>query len=62
MKKALDYLESHKIIIDGVDMIPLSEAYKAVELSIDSQVASTLELLQIQLSGLDSIINIEESN
>ena len=54
MQKALDYLEKHKVFIDtlGTDMIPLSEAYKAVEMSIDQQLQETLTLLQQQLGGL----------
>ena len=54
MQKALDHLEKHKVFIDtlGIDMIPLSEAYKAVEKSIDSQLQETISLLQEQLGGL----------
>ena len=54
MQRALDHLEKHKVFIDtlGIDMIPLSEAYKAVEKSIDSQLAEVMETLQAQLGGL----------
>jgi hypothetical protein len=54
MQRALDHLEKHKVFIDtlGIDMIPLSEAYKAVEKSIDSQLAEVMETLQSQLGGL----------
>jgi hypothetical protein len=54
MQAALDHLEKHKVFIDtlGIDMIPLSEAYKAVEKSIDSQLAEVMETLQAQLGGL----------
>ena len=54
MQKALDHLEKHKIFIDALhtDMVPLSEAYKAVELSVDSQLAEVMETLQAQLGGL----------
>jgi hypothetical protein len=54
MQKALDHLEKHKVFIEalGTDMIPLSEAYKAVEKSIDSQLAEVMETLQAQLGGL----------
>ncbi len=54
MQAALDHLEKHKVFIDtlGIDMIPLSEAYKAVEKSIDSQLAEVMETLQTQLGGL----------
>jgi hypothetical protein len=33
-------------------MIPLPEAYRAVELSIDNQLQETISLLQEQLGGL----------
>lgn len=54
MQKAIDHLEKHKIFIDALhtDMIPLSEAYRAVELSIDSQLAEVMDTLQTQLGGL----------
>jgi hypothetical protein len=43
-------------------MIPLSEAYKAVELSIDEQLQDTLSLLQEQLGGLTEELEIPEEN
>lgn len=54
MQKALDHLEKHKVFIDtlGIDMIPLSEAYKAVEKSIDSQLAEVMETLETSMGGL----------
>tara|TARA_R110000868_G_scaffold1452_3_gene11388 strand:- start:1411 stop:1608 length:198 start_codon:yes stop_codon:yes gene_type:complete len=64
MQKALDHLEKHKVFIEtlGTDMIPLSEAYKAVELSIDEQIQDTLSLLQEQLGGLTGDLQNEEEN
>jgi len=64
MQKALDHLEKHKVFIEtlGTDMIPLSEAYKAVELSIDEQLQDTLSLLQEQLGGLTEELEIPEDN
>jgi hypothetical protein len=64
MQKALDHLEKHKVFIEalGTDMIPLSEAYKAVELSIDQQLQDTLSLLQEQLGGLTEELEIPEEN
>jgi hypothetical protein len=64
MQKALDHLEKHKVFIDtlGIDMIPLSEAYKAVEMSIDDQLQETLSLLQEQLGGLTQDLEIQEEN
>ena len=64
MQKALEHLEKHKVFIEtlGTDMIPLSEAYKAVELSIDEQLQDTLSLLQEQLGGLTEELEIPEEN
>jgi hypothetical protein len=64
MQKALDHLEKHKVFIEalGTDMIPLSEAYKAVELSIDQQLQDTLSLLQEQLGGLTEELETPEEN
>jgi hypothetical protein len=64
MQKALDHLEKHKVFIDNLntDMIPLSEAYKAVEMSIDQQVQDTLTLLQEQLGGLTGDLQTTEEN
>jgi hypothetical protein len=64
MQEALDHLEKHKVFIDtlGTDMIPLSEAYKAVELSMNQQLEDTLSLLQQQLGGLVGDLDIEEND
>jgi hypothetical protein len=64
MQKALDHLEKHKVFVDalGTDMIPLSEAYRAVEMSIDQQVQDTLNLLQEQLGGLTGELQTPEEN
>ena len=64
MQAALDHLEKHKVFIDtlGIDMIPLSEAYKAVEKSIDQQVQDTLKLLQEELGGLTGDLQTPEYN
>lgn len=64
MQKALDHLEKHKVFVDTLetDMIPLSEAYKAVELSIDQQLQDTINLLQEQLGGLAGDLQTSEDN
>ena len=64
MQEALDHLEKHKIFIDtlGTDMIPLSEAYKAVELSMNQQLQDTLTLLQEQLGGIVGDLEIPEED
>lgn len=64
MQEALDHLEKHKVFIDtlGTDMIPLSEAYKAVELSMNQQLQDTLVLLQDQLGGILGDLEIPEED
>jgi len=64
MQKALDHLEEHKVFIDtlGTHMIPLSEAYRAVEMSIDEQLQDTLLLLQEQLGGLTTDLQTPEED
>ena len=54
MQAALDYLEKNKIFIEDLkaDMIPLTVAYKAIEMAIDNQIAEAMEALQTQLGGL----------
>ena len=64
MQEALNYLEKHKVFIDslGTEMVPLSEAYKAVEISIDQQIQDTLSTLQQQLGGLVGDLEIPEED
>ena len=64
MQEALDHLEKHKVFIDtlGTDMIPLSEAYRAVELSTNQQLQDTLKQIQEQLGGLVGDLEISEEN
>lgn len=64
MQKALDHIEEHKVYIEALNtfMIPASEAYRAVELSIDSQLQETISLLQEQLGGLVDELQITEDN
>ena len=54
MQAALDYIEKNKIFIEDLktDMIPLTVAYKAIEMAIDNQIAEAMEALQSQLGGL----------
>jgi hypothetical protein len=54
MQAALDYLEKNKIFMEDLktDMIPLTVAYKAIEMAIDNQIAEAMEALQVQLGGL----------
>ena len=54
MQAALDYIEKNKVFIEDLrtEMIPVSIAYKAIEIAIDNQIADVMEALQSQLGGL----------
>jgi uncharacterized protein YoxC len=62
MQNAIDHLEKNKVFIDTLqmDMIPLSEAYRALEMAIDNQIAEVMETLQGQIGGL--VHQIEDLN
>ena len=59
MQIALDHLEKHKVFIDtlGIDMIPLSEAYKAIQLSVDQQLTDVTAVLEDSLGKLGIYLN-----
>jgi hypothetical protein len=59
MQQALDHLEKHKVYIEalGTDMIPLSEAYKAIQLSVDQQLTNVTAMLEDSLLKLGVDIN-----
>lgn len=48
MQEALDHIEKHKVYVDslGIFMIPVTEAYKVIELSFNSQLDDTLAIIQ----------------
>jgi len=48
MQEALDHIEKHKVYVDslGTFMIPVTEAYKVIELSFNSQLDDTLAIIQ----------------
>ncbi len=54
MQEAVEYIEKNKIFIEDLktEMIPVSIAYKAIEMAIDNQIADVMEALQSQLGGL----------
>jgi hypothetical protein len=62
MQTAIDHLEKNKVFIDTLqmDMIPLSEAYRALEMAVDNQIAEVMEALQGQIGGL--VYQIEDLN
>jgi hypothetical protein len=59
MQKALDHLEKHKVYIEtlNTDMIPLSEAYKAIQLSVDQQLVDMTTVLESSLGKLGVDLN-----
>lgn len=54
MQKALDHLEEHKVYIEALTthMVPLSEAYKAIQLSVDQQLTDVTTMLEDSLGKL----------
>jgi sensor c-di-GMP phosphodiesterase-like protein len=54
MQQALDYIEKNKVFIEDLktDMVPLSVAYKAIEMAIDNQIAQVMETLETSMGGL----------
>lgn len=48
MQQALDHIEKHKVYIDslGTFMIPVTEAFRVIELSYNSQLEEALALIQ----------------
>lgn len=62
MQNAIDHLEKNKVFIDTLhmDMIPLSEAYRALEMAVDNQIVEVMEALQGQIGGL--VYQIEDLN
>ena len=61
MQAAIDHLEKTKVFVDalGMEMVPLSEAYTAIELSIDSQLDEAMKQISetINIDFIDDIEN-----
>ncbi len=61
MQAAIDHLEKAKVFVDalGMEMVPLSEAYIAIELSIDSQLDEVMKQINetINIDFIDDIEN-----
>lgn len=60
MQTAIDHLENTKVFVEalGMEMVPLSEAYIAVELSIDSQLDEAIKQIS-QAVNVDFTDDIE---
>jgi hypothetical protein len=59
MQEALDFLEKNKVYVDALhtDMVPISVAYKAIELSINTQLEDTLNNITLQMEGIVGDLN-----
>lgn len=65
MQQAIDFLEKNKVYVDTLhtDMVPLSVAYKAIELSINTQLEDTLNNITTQMEGiLEDLSNLNQEN
>ena len=54
MQKAIELIDKNKVYIDTlqIEMVPVTVAYKAVELSFDSQMNEAMNTIQSQLRGV----------
>jgi len=65
MQEAIDLLEKNKVYVDTLhtDMVPLSVAYRAVELSINTQLEDTLNSITTQMEGIfQDLSNLNQEN
>jgi hypothetical protein len=65
MQEAIDLLDKNKVYVDTLhtDMVPLSVAYRAVELTINTQLEDTLNSITIQMEGiLGDLNNLSQEN
>ena len=54
MQAAIDHIERTKVFVEALnmEMVPLVEAYKAVQLSIDQQLTDVTTMLETSLAQL----------
>lgn len=59
MQAAIDHLEAHKILDEksGTYVVPLDQAYTAIELSVDQQLANVLSTIESSLGELGTSMN-----
>lgn len=65
MQEAIDLLDKNKVYVDtlGTDMVPLSVAYRAIELSINKQLEDTLNNITTQMEGIfEDLDNLNQEN
>jgi flagellar basal body rod protein FlgB len=60
MQQAIELIDKNKVYIDTLqmEMIPVTVAYKAIELSFDSQINEAMSTIQSQLRGVSD--NLQE--
>jgi len=60
MQEAIDHLDIHTTVVEGTKMVPLTEAYKALELSMKSQLEAAIQTIEETFTELEStIISLE---
>ena len=54
MQEAVEYIEKNKVFIEDLktEMIPVSIAYRAIEMAINNQIADVMEALETSMGGL----------
>ncbi|QQO91743.1 hypothetical protein immuto35A_63 [Flavobacterium phage vB_FspM_immuto_3-5A] len=65
MQEAIDLLDKNKVYVDTLqtDMVSLSVAYRAVELSINKQLEDTLNNITTQMEGIfEDLDNLNQEN
>lgn len=65
MQEAIDLLEKNKVYVDTLhtDMVPLSVAYKAVEVAVNKQLEEGLNSISSQMEGIfQDLSNLNQEN
>ena len=65
MQEAVDLLEKNKVYIDTLqtDMVPLSVAYRAVEVAVNRQLEESLNNISSQMEGIfQDLSNLNQEN
>lgn len=65
MQEAIDLLEKNKVYVDTLhtDMVPLSVAYKAVEVAVNKQLEESLNNISSQMEGIfQDLSNLNQEN
>jgi hypothetical protein len=59
MQAAIDHLEAHKVFDEKLNtyVVPLDQAYAAIELSIDQQLADVLSTIESSLGEIGTSMN-----